>query len=183
MEGLKMKMMMKPMIRAAVAVLFFVACLSALSEPQGGKKAPAATCFDQFKALAGDWTDAAGPNGPAQTVRFRLSSGGSVVQEVYFPDTKQEMTNMITRDGSDIVLVHYCMIGNQPRMKAPDKVSGNSVAFTYVDAGNMKTKDDMHMHNVTFTFIDSDTLKESWISFKDGKPAGPADEFIHKRKK
>ena len=172
-----MKMMMKPMICASVAVLFFAAYLSALAEQGGSKKETATTRFDQFKALAGDWTSAAG------TVRFRLSSGGSVVQEVYFPDTKQEMTNMITRDGSDIVLVHYCMIGNQPRMKAPIKVSGNSVAFTYVDAGNMKTKDDMHMHNVTFTFVDSDTVKESWISFKDGKPTGGAEEFVHKRKK
>lgn len=177
-----MKMMMKPMIRAAVAVLFFVACLSALAKPVGSKTAAAATRFDQFKALVGDWTDAAGPKGTAQTIRFRLSSGGSVVQEVYFPDTDHEMINMITRDGSDIVLVHYCMMGNQPRMKASDKASGNIAAFKFVSAGNLKSENDMHMHNVTFTFVDANTLKETWVSYKDGKPTGAAEEFVHKRK-
>lgn len=172
-----MKMMMKSMTGAAVAVLFVAACLSAPAKPQGGKKAPEATRFDQFKALKGDWTSAAG------TIRFKLSSGGSVVEEVYFPDTDNEMINMITRDGSDIVLVHYCMIGNQPRMKASNKATGNTAAFKFVSAGNLKSENDMYMHNVTFTFVDANTLKETWVSYKDGKPTGGTEEFVHKRKK
>ena len=63
------------------------------------------------------------------------------------------------------------------------KVSGNSAAFKFVSAGNMKSDAEMHMHNVTFTFVDANTVKETWVSYKDGKPMGAAEEFIHKRKK
>ncbi len=169
--------LMKPLFRAAVAALLLAACGITSARPAGGKSDATVTSFDRFKGLVGDWTGTGG------TIRFKLSSGGSVVQEIYFPDTDQEMINMITRDGTDIVLVHYCMVGNQPRMKAPDKVSGNSAAFKFVSAGNMKSDAAMHMHNVTFTFVDSDTLKEKWVSYKDGKPAGAADEWVLKRKK
>ena len=172
-------MLMKPMIPTIAAAVVVVTCLVAPADPS--KKA-ATTRFDQFKALAGDWNDA-GPDGKSSTIRFKLSSGGSVVEEVYFPDTNHEMVNMITKDGSDINLVHYCMLGNQPRMKAPNKVSGKSVAFKFVSAGNLKSKNDMYMRNVTFTFIDADTLKESWVSYNAGKQAGPPQVFMHKRKK
>ena len=47
----------------------------------------------------------------------------------------------------------------------------------------MESDADMHMHNVTFTFVDADTLKEKWVSYKDGKPAGAAVEWVVKRKK
>jgi hypothetical protein len=169
--------MMKPLICSAVAGLFLAACGLASARPDGEKSDAPVTSFGRFKSLVGDWTGTGG------TVRFKLSSGGSVVEEVYFPDTKQEMINMITRDGSKVVLVHYCMVGNQPRMMAPDKVSGNSTAFKFVSAGNMKSEADMHMRTVTFTFVDSDTLKEKWITYKDGKPMGGPQEFVHKRKK
>jgi hypothetical protein len=168
---------MKPLCRAAIVALSLAAIGLASAQPVGKKDDKAVTTFDRFKALAGDWTGSGG------TVRFKVSSGGSVVQEIYFPDTEQEMVNMITRDGSNVVLVHYCMIGNQPRMSAPDKVSGNSIAFKFLSAGNMKSEAAMHMHNVTFTFVDADTVKEKWVSYKDGKPVGGTEEFVHKRKK
>jgi hypothetical protein len=57
-------------------------------------------------------------------------------------------------------------------MKAPDKGSGNSVAFKFTRATNMKSDKDMHMHNVTYTFIDKDHLKSEWVNYNDGKPAG-----------
>jgi len=169
--------LMRPLFRAAVAALSLAACGFVPAHTAGQKNDAGVTTFDRFKGLAGDWTGTGG------TVRFKVSSGGSVVQQIYFPDSEQEMTNMITRDGSDVVLTHYCMVGNQPRMKASDKASGNSVAFTFVSAGNLKSPNSMHMHNVTFTFVDADTIKETWTSWKDGKKAGPDDVFTHKRKK
>ncbi len=166
-----------PLFRATIAALSVAACGLATSQTVGDKSATAASSFDKFKALAGDWDGAGG------TIRFKVSSGGSVVQEIYFPDTKTEMSNMITRDGADIVLVHYCMMGNQPRMKAPDKLTDNSTAFKFVSLGNMKSDADSHMHNVTYTFVDADTLLEKWSSYKDGKTDGAADEWVVNRKK
>ena len=103
------------LFRATIATLSLATFSLAFAQPVGRKSDKPLSSFDRFKSLAGDWTGAAG------TIRFKLSAGGSVVEEIYFPDTKQEMVNMITRDKSNIVLVHYCMMGNQPRMKASDK--------------------------------------------------------------
>jgi hypothetical protein len=89
---------------------------------------------------------------------------------------------MIHPDGDDIVLTHYCAIGNQPEMKASDKIDGKDVAFKFVRGGNMKSTDETHMHNVTYTFVDKDTLRTKWTNYANGKPAGDM-VFEYKRKK
>jgi hypothetical protein len=92
------------------------------------------------------------------------------------------MVTVIHPDGDDLLLTHYCAVGNQPRMKAPGKTDGNKVAFAFVGATNMKSDKDMHMHNVTFTFVDKDTLKAEWTVYMDGKASGTT-AFELKRKK
>ncbi len=141
--------------------------------------------FERFKQLEGEWVGKSdklehGP-GELHTV-FKVSSAGSIVAETMFPGTEHEMLNVIHQDGDDIVLTHYCALGNQPEMKAPDKVEGKDVVFKFVRGGNMKSPNDMHMHNVTYTFVDKDTLRTKWIHYENGKPAGDV-VFELKRKK
>jgi hypothetical protein len=111
-----------------------------------------------------------------------VTSNGSAVVETIGPGTDHEMVTVIHPDGDELMLTHYCAIGNQPRMKAPGKADGNKVAFAFVGATNMKSDKDMHMHNVTFTFVDKDTLKAEWTHYMDGKAAAPT-VFEMKRKK
>jgi hypothetical protein len=90
---------------------------------------------------------------------YRVTSGGSAVVETLFPNTDHEMVTVIHPDGEDLLLTHYCMVGNQPQMKAPGTSAGKEVAFKFVRATNLKSADDMHMHDVTYTFVDNDTLR------------------------
>jgi hypothetical protein len=115
-------------------------------------------------------------------VVFKVTSAGSAVVETMLPGTPHEMINMIHPDGDDIVLTHYCAMGNQPEMKAPDKVEGKDVPFKFVRGGNMKSTNEPHMHNVTYTFVDKDTLTTKWVNWENGKPAGNM-VFEYKRKK
>jgi len=92
------------------------------------------------------------------------------------------MVTMIHPDGDKIILTHYCMLGNQPHMKADGKNEGNTVAFEFTGATNMKSDKEMHMHDAKFTFVDKDTLKTEWTHYMDGKPAGKV-VFEMKRKK
>jgi hypothetical protein len=140
--------------------------------------------FERFKQLQGEWVsvsdkpgDAAGHLGAV----FKVTSAGSAVEETMMPGTPYEMVNMIHPDGDDIVLTHYCAEGNQPEMKAPDKIEGKDVAFQFVRAGNMKSINDSHMHSVTYTFVDKDTLWTKWVNYENGKPAGTV-VFKYKRK-
>ena len=49
---------------------------------------------------------------------FRVTAGGSAVEETVFPGTEQEMVTLyFVRDGR-LQLTHYCMAGNQPHMLA-----------------------------------------------------------------
>ena len=50
--------------------------------------------------------------------RYAVTAGGTAVMETVFPGTQHEMVTVYHADGPDIVLQHFCMEGNQPRMRA-----------------------------------------------------------------
>jgi hypothetical protein len=169
-------------------VLSMVVALSAvaLTAPADDKKPEPAklAAFEKFKQLAGEWTgkEIEGQHaGMDVHIQYKVSAGGSTVVETIDPDSKHEMMTMIHQDGDDLILTHYCMLHNQPQMKA-EKTDGNVIAFKFTKATNMKSDKDMHMHEATFTFVDNDTLKTEWTLYNDGKAAGKA-VFELKRKK
>jgi hypothetical protein len=102
-------------------------------------------------------------------VVYKVTSGGSAVMETVDPGTGHEMVSMIHADGPALLLTHYCMLGNQPHMKAMPKPGDSKIAFAFVKVTNLKSDKDMYMRSATFTFVDKDTLKTEWTGFKDGK--------------
>lgn len=169
----------------ALSFTVLFATAAALSAADTAKAPAPADGLEPFKKLAGDWvgkTIQGHDHGQPLNVRYKVTAGGSAVVETMFPGSEHEMVTVIHRDGDQLVLTHYCMLGNQPRMKAPAKGDGKTVAFKFADATNLKSAKDMHMHDVTFTFVDQDTLKAEWTHFQDGKDKGKA-VFEFKRKK
>jgi hypothetical protein len=140
---------------------------------QDTKPAGKNAAFEQFKQLAGEWVGKEqGKGGFDVHVKYKVTAGGSAVVETLFPGTEHEMVTVIHPDGDDLILTHYCMLGNQPQMKASGKAAGNKVEFKFTRATNLKSEKDMHMHDVTFTFVNKDTLRSEWTHYKDGKSAG-----------
>jgi hypothetical protein len=172
-------------ILAAAAVLLTIPVVVGLSRAQDktAKAAPHSR-FEMFKALEGEW-DGKGSSGGQDSdakIIYHVTSAGSAVAETIDPGGSHEMITMITKDGSNLVLTHYCAAGNQPHMKASDTDNSNSVAFKFTGAGNMASEKDAHMHNATYTFVDKDTLKTVWTLYVDGK-ASETMTFVVKRKK
>jgi hypothetical protein len=173
------------------AVLPFLALLSALAvtayaadekkEPLKPKPTIHAG-LDQFKQLAGDWVGKDPHEGKDMLVNYKVTSNGSAVVETIGPGTDHEMVTVIHPDGQDLMLTHYCALGNQPKMKAKTRGDDKKVAFEFIGATNMKSDKDMHMHSVTFTFVDKDNLRAEWTHYMDGKEAGTV-AFDMKRKK
>ncbi|MFL5340042.1 MAG: hypothetical protein ACJ8F7_07815 [Gemmataceae bacterium] len=165
------------------ATLSILAVLAALAAGRGEDKKTAA--FDKFKQLEGEWvgkeTGGAHDVHGDVHVKYKLTGGGTALMETLFPGTDHEMVTVIHADGPDLLLTHYCMLGNQPRMKA-SAPEGNTVAFKFAGATNLKSDQDMHMHDATYTFVDKDTLKTEWLNFDKGKEAGKV-VFELKRKK
>src|SRR5262245_49395135 len=149
------------------------------------KNEPAGTApLARFAALAGQWMGK-GVHGDLQhdaLINYKVTSGGTAVVETIDPGGPHEMVTVIHPDGDALLLTHYCMIGNQPQMKAQPKPGDNKDAFQFVKATNLKSDKDMHMRNVTFNFVDKDTLVTEWTNYDQGKEAGKA-VFTLKRKK
>ena len=140
--------------------------------------------FEQFKQIAGVWEgkEVEGRVGQDVKIEYRVTSGGTAVVETISPGTPTEMVTIIHRDGDDLLLTHYCMLGNQPRMKASGTGDGNQFAFKFVGATNLKSPADMHMHDVTYTLTDKDSLRSEWTHYHGGKDGGRV-VFELKRKK
>jgi hypothetical protein len=171
----------------AAAVLLAAPALLPICQGQTAAAAkPAATDrFEQFKGLEGEWTGKSegAHAGEAMKVIYHVTSGGSAVTETIGPGSDHEMVTIITKDGDNVSLTHYCMMGNQPHMKAAGTGTGNAVAFKFTNGGNMKSDQETHMHSVTYTFVDKDTLKSEWTLYDKGKPTGTVAFLLTRSKK
>ena len=142
----------------------------------------AAACFNQIKSLAGDWVSST-PDGKEFTIlRYRVTAGGSAVEETEFPGTSHEMVTFFHLDGDRLVLTHYCHIGNQPHMQATAASNPAEISFECTTGGgNLKSHDDKHMHAAKYTFPDKDHVEAQWTLSDQGKSAGVA-KFSARRK-
>src|SRR5262245_57541513 len=113
--------------------------------------APTNAGLDKMKTLVGTWVAADKDGKPTDEVVsvIKLTAGGSVIHETLFPGQPHEMVSIYTVDGSDLVLTHYCVLGNQPRMKANTKSLGNKLTFEFAGGSNLDPKKDKHMHSAT----------------------------------
>jgi len=122
--------------------------------------------FDEMKKLEGHWSSEQKEH-PAE-VTYKLSSGNSILIETMSMPNHAEMITIYHPDGEDLALTHYCMLGNQPRMKASKDQKPGSIKFDADGGSNMKP-DDKHMHTLTITFVDPDHLRQEWTLFDGGK--------------
>src|SRR5262249_49409618 len=150
---------MKTKIFWLVAIALCVAwpATNRADDKESGKEP--ATAFDRFKQLAGEWVGKGMHGDESHEVRivYKVTSGGSAVVETIDPGGDHEMVTVIHPDGDALLLTHYCMLGNQPHLKAQPKGNDSKVAFDFVKATNIKSDKDMHMHDATYTFVDKDT--------------------------
>lgn len=143
--------------------------------PKGGSDhmAPQArsAAMDSLKKLAGTWEmpEQKDKAMPAGTSIFKVTSGGTMVQETMAVGTPHEMTNTYHMDGKNLVVTHYCAAGNQPRMQAVDPMNAQVLHFKFRDGTNLDPAKDGYMGELKITIIDADHIKQEWTYFKDGK--------------
>ena len=137
----------------------------------GAGKPAEPTKLDIIKKLAGDWVEIGKDGKPTGKVisTYRVTAGGSAVEEVLFAGTPHEMITLYHLDGDDLVLTHYCVTGNQPRMKAEKQTDPAKLVFHCDGGTNMKSENDEHMHHATLVFKDENHLQAEWLEYKDGK--------------
>jgi hypothetical protein len=162
------------------AVLALAGGLEAGAARQGDGR-PA---FESLKKLAGDWVGYLGaPDGPGVSIRYEVTSAGSVVMERLVVGGDTEMVSMYHMDGQDLVMTHYCAAGNQPRLRLNPAQSGpTELVFDFTGGGNMDPDVDGHMHSGRILLKDDTHFESVWIGYQGGKPSG-SKRFILARKK
>ena len=174
-------------IALAIIALVSTAPASAQMEMEPYKGSPE---FEQLKALIGVWegempmkdkTDGAGkehegmPQMMKMTVEYRLTAGGSAIQETFNAGSPMEMVSMYhDRDGS-LSMTHYCMLGNQPRMDLNESAPGK-MSFDFSQKNELEPDKGMHMHSMNLSIVDDHNITQRWTMYQDGS-AMPAQDM------
>src|SRR5437868_5054306 len=118
-----------------VGLLACVLVAHAQPDKKGHTKNPG---LERFAQLAGEWVGKGMHGGKEHDIRviYKVTAGGSAVVETIDPGSDHEMVTVIHPDGDALLLTHYCMLGNQPHMKAMPKTGDSKIAFEFVKATN-----------------------------------------------
>lgn len=135
-----------------------------------GHSCSAKVSLDSIKKLAGYWeTRPEGAGTPKESVIYKVTSGGSIVEEILFPGTAHEMLSVYHQDGKNLAMTHYCMIGNQPTLTATG--GENSLDFEFSGGPNIDPQKDHVMRSMKLTFVAENHIRQEWTSTAHGKQA------------
>ena len=121
--------------------------------------------FERLKSLVGEWRGKDG-DGKVVDVSYSLTAGNTAVMETLKMGDGGNMVTLYHSDGKRLLMTHYCMLGNQPRMQGA--VDDKSVAFSLVDATNLPSRDAPHMYKLVMRFPDKDHLTHEWTMRASG---------------
>lgn len=143
-----------------------MALTAAENKPVSSNDAKAA--FDRLKTLVGEW-QADTSMGKVQ-VSYELVAGGTALLERESGERMPVMITVYHLDGERLILTHYCVAGNQPRMQARSfDPAARLLRFEFLDATNLSNKDAGHMRNATIRFVSNDRFAADWEFYQDGQ--------------
>ncbi len=169
--------MIKPsLVLSIVALAALTACQSGTAQHSASPAMPAhrgSAAFERMKSLLGKWS-ADSPTMGRMNTEFRIIAGGSVIEERFGEGTPMEMLSAYHDLNGRLVMTHYCMLRNQPRMRLT-KRTPNSLTFDLAPTPGLNAAKDKHMHGATYTFIDANHFKLDGVAMENGKvcPCGP----------
>lgn len=117
--------------------------------------------WELLKSLVGEWEGTY--DGQPARVSYRLVSNGTVLLETLDSAHDTQMVTLYHRDGSSILLTHYCSMNNQSRMRSPGLREGR-LEFAWVDGTNLGSPEDHHMTRLVLSLPDRNHLVQEWTS-------------------
>ncbi len=129
--------------------------------------------YVQIVKLAGKWEGLSYDGKPAQ-LEYSVVSGGSAVLErwhVLGSPADRDMITLYYPDGDSLLLTHFCIAKNQPRMRAVRYDSAaREVQFKFVDATSLPDANIGHMDSGLIRFDDPDHITTIWTFYENGRP-------------
>ena len=189
------------LIGVLAAMLALGATVASLAQTSGGGGADPKALFEELKKLEGDWdaqwqSRTYQADKPAVRTQIRVIAGGSAVRETTGTGTDQEMASVYHLDGNDLVITHYCALGNQPQMRLSktksklakagaaaaaagenattlsfslSRVSNLAPPVTAKAAAAKKNPASSYMRLDEIKIVSPDQVETHWTIFHDGK--------------
>lgn len=173
-------------VGAALLLLAMPAFLSAQTHAHHDSRSPdlsqARSAFERFKKLEGSWKGRS-TKGWEEVISYKTIARGTVVVGTSFDAHPNEtMMTMIHLDGDRLMLTHYCVAKNQPRLVATSFADdGKTITFTFLDGTNLPSRDRGHMDKAIFRFVDENHVTSRWTWYQDGKESW-MEEILLERK-
>jgi hypothetical protein len=139
--------------------------------PATDQSSAAEAAFARLQSLAGAW-EGSSSQGWSGTSQVEVIARGSVVlfrsQTGAHPG--ETMATAIHRDGDRLLLTHYCVARNQPRLVASEiSADGTRLKFTFLDGTNLASRDAGHMDSVVFELHEPDRYRSQWTWYQEGQ--------------
>ena len=164
------------------AVMLFSVSVGA-RETDSTKIRQAKETFERLKKFEGHWAGQS-TKGWTDTLTYKTVAGGSVVVEESFGAHPNEtMYSMFSLDVDRLIMTHYCVARNQPRLVATEfgkSDSGDVVVFNFLDITGAASRDKGHMDKCRVTFISDSLTKLQWTWYQDGQESW-MEEILQKR--
>jgi hypothetical protein len=129
-----------------------------------------------LSSLVGEWRGSYS-DGTSARVSYRLVSNGTALLETLETGHDDQMVTIYHRDGAELLMTHYCSIGNQTRMRARG-LAGNRLAFAFVDSTNVREPEENVMTGLVLTFAGPGRLVHEWTSRASGQEQTGRFEFV-----
>jgi len=159
------------LILAVVIGLMAFGSFQVAAQEQEQKPYVGSEAFERMKQLVGSWEGTMDMGkGPAKvTTSYKLTSNGSAIVETVFEGGPHEMVTVYHDDSHhQLNLTHYCMLGNQPKMKLT-AMEGKTLTFDLSHDADIDATHDTHMHAGMITFNSHDKITQQWMKFEAGK--------------
>lgn len=151
-----------------ITALFAASIALPAADLKPGQSTDASAAFARLKTLVGHWE--ANTSSGKVHLSYELVSGDTALLERESSETMPSMVTVYYVDGGRLLLTHYCMAGNQPRMQAKVfKADTGELDFQFLDATNLASPSAGHMHNATIRLVDANHLASEWQFYENGK--------------
>lgn len=172
-----MRQGMRRLVSAGLLVTAAATAAAAGSGPDGGiSPAAAREAFEHIKALGGRWRGSS-TRGWTDEIRIRSIAGGSAVVSdgggsadgVPGAHPGEEMMTVFYLDGDRLMLTHYCVAQNHPRLVATAaRDGGRELEFRFVDGANLASRDQGHMDSMVMRIEGPDRFSSRWTWYSRG---------------
>lgn len=135
--------------------------------------------FDRLKSLVGVWKGHhTTSDGPEMGVEYSLTGSGTALTERLFAGTPHEMLSVYYMERGELVLTHYCAMGNQPRMKLVAGGKDGDLRFDFAGGTNLDAATSTYIHGGRISILGPDRFDADWHVWSQGKQADSQRLFM-----